>query len=87
MAEITKEERIEISKPDTVYCNKFYFLQNNSIVKIICCETSIDSPDRANARFSMAMSIVEFQCFVAAANDKMADLNKQIEAFKAQAKQ
>ena len=81
---LTKEEMIEIARPDATYCNKFYFSQSNSIVKIVCCET-MDAT--TTARFAMAMSIMEFQAFVAAINEKMADINRQIESFKNQTKQ
>lgn len=79
MAEITKEELIEINNPNTVYCNRFYFSQNNSMVKITCCE---EMQGVMTARFSMTMSILEFQVFAQTVQSKMEEINKQIEAFK-----
>lgn len=83
MAEITKEELIEINTPSSVYCNRFYFSQNNSMVKITCCE---EMQSVMTARISMVMSIQEFQIFTQTVNARMDEINKQIEAFKAQQK-
>lgn len=83
MSEITKEELIEINNPNTVYCNRFYFTQNNSMVKITYCE---EMQGVMTARFSMAMSVLEFQIYAKTVQNQVEEINQQIEAFKAQQK-
>lgn len=68
----TLEVMAELNKPNTVYCNKFWFIQCGALVKIVMCEGG-------NSRMSVTMGAMEFKSFLNAAQGHNTYLDKIIQ--------